>query len=432
MINDNFTLGDPNEPKPVVKEEREHHQYSPSTLQSLEACPCYQSRQTEHVRTIAGTIAHGAAETGEDDMRLGDDDAAAVAECLDFYEKRLILAKNARLQELLRPTHNGPIGEIIELKETYLPVDDCSWVQETIDFCTGKKETRTVKSTTAGYIDSAIVMHDGTYAEIFDWKFGMWAVEKAENNLQGIAYALGMMRAYPKLEQVRFWFKQPHIDGIAHRLVTRDEVPKLYLRIQIIVERAKLARASGNFDMARPMVPNCNFCANIGACTKVAEFACKVGSKFHPLEIPADITPSKVQDPKNTQLLIMLAQVMGVWAKAARSQVTDRVLRGAQPIPDGFSITQKSDREVVDAKKFKEVAMRVITPEEYESACTVGFGAVEKLISDKAPRGHKKASIETFKVALEEAGAVKRGEPYSFLRAVSVKDESENKPTTNT
>jgi hypothetical protein len=181
-------------------------------------------------------------------------------------------------------------------------------------------------------------MHDGTYAEIFDWKFGMWAVEKADNNLQGIAYALGMFHKFPKLEQVRFWFKQPHLDGIAERLVTRDEIPKLYLRIQVVVETAKRARASGSFALARPMVPNCNFCANVGVCDKVAVFACKVGSKFHPLEIPADITPSKIHDPKNTKLLIMLAQVMGVWAKAARAQVTDRVLRGAQVMPEGFKI----------------------------------------------------------------------------------------------
>jgi hypothetical protein len=419
-------------PSKVVEEKveaREHHPYSPSTLQSLEACPCYQSVQSEHVRTIAGAIAHGATESRADDLRLDDEDAAAVAECLDFYDRRLSMAKDARLQELIKPTHNGPIGEIIELKESYLPVDDSQIPETVIDFLTGEKTTRTVKALTAGYIDAAIVMHDGTYAEIFDWKFGMWAVEKADNNLQGIAYALGMFHKFPKLEQVRFWFKQPHLDGIAERLVTRAEISKLYLRIQVVVAKAKEARKSGSFALARPMVPNCNFCANVGACDKVTAFACNVGSKFHPLEIPADITPSKIHDPKNTKLLIMLAQVMGVWAKAARSQITDRVLRGAQPVPEGFKITSKADREVIDPKKFKEVSLKHMTPEEYESACSVTFGAVEKIVGDKSPRGSKAANIREFQKSLEDSGAVKKGDSYSFLKAESTKEDSEKTQT---
>lgn len=380
-----------------------------------------------HARTIIGTIAHNATEKGEDDQRLDDDDAAAVAECLDFYEERRHLAVEAS------PALPGERHNIIELKETYLPIDDIKWEEETVDFLTGDKSKRQVVATTAGYIDAAIINHDRTYAEIFDWKFGMWAVEHAENNLQGLAYALGMLRQYPTLEQVRFWFKQPHLEGSAgltSAVVRRDMVVKLYLRIQIVVERAKRARASGKFDLARPMVPNCNFCANIGACTKVAEFACRVGHKFHPMGIPADITPSIIHDPKNSQIGLELASVMATWAKAFRSQQTDRILRGAQPAPEGYSITQKSDREIVDPAKYKELALQHMTPEEYEKTLTPAFGAVEVAIRDKAPRGEKKAAIEAFKAELIAKGAVVVGQPYSFLRAVNSKDKTEEKPTT--
>src|SRR6266705_1203291 len=101
----------------MTTESRTHHPYSPSTLQSLEACPCYQSRENKHARTIIGTISHNVAETGVDDARLDDDDAAAVAECLDFYEQRLRGALSFRQQSLDR---NNPVREIIELKETNL------------------------------------------------------------------------------------------------------------------------------------------------------------------------------------------------------------------------------------------------------------------------------------------------------------------------
>src|SRR6267142_3971383 len=241
-----------------MSESRTHHPYSPSKLQYLEACPCYENRESNHERTLAGTIAHGVAESGKDDNRLGDDDAAAAAECLDFVEQRRRLMQEDALAV-----------PIIELKETYLPIDDLQFAD--------------AQSTTAGYIDHGFISHDGTYAEIFDWKFGFWPVEQADNNLQGLAYCLGTFHRFPKLEKVRFFFKQPHLQTISDVLVSRADVPALYLRIQVVVARARAARTAGNFDTARPMVPVCNFCAHIAKCPKVTEFACRVGAKFHPL-----------------------------------------------------------------------------------------------------------------------------------------------------
>jgi hypothetical protein len=428
-IPEGFTRGGHDLDPPAEVAPRSHHPYSPSTLQSLEACPCYQSRDNKHARTIIGTISHNVAETGVDDARLDDDDAAAVAECLDFYEKRRQGALEFR-NRTARLHIEDDIPEIIELKETNLPIDNCEWEETITDFKTGEKTTRKVTATTAGFIDAAIISHCRTYAEIFDWKFGMWSVEKADNNLQGIAYALGMLKMYPTLKSVLFWFKQPNTNGLSHCLIKREDIAKFYLRIQVIVERAKRARASGNFDMANPMVPNCNFCANIGACTKVTGFICKVGSKFHPLAIPADITPSMVHSPHDTKLGMMLAQVAAVWAKAYRSQVTDRTIGGRQPMPEGYFITQKSDREIIDAGKYKTLALAHLTPEEYETTLTPAFGAVEELISAKAPRGQKKHTLDAFKQKLEEEGAVKRGEPYSFLKAISSEKEKDTQQPT--
>src|SRR5688572_24995158 len=80
------TVGESPAADTTLSEERVHHPYSPSTLQSIEACPCYKSRPSQHVRTIIGTLAHKATETRRDDDRLDDDDASAVAQCLDFYD----------------------------------------------------------------------------------------------------------------------------------------------------------------------------------------------------------------------------------------------------------------------------------------------------------------------------------------------------------
>lgn len=383
-------------------EDRVHHPYSPSTLQSLEACPCYQSRSSEHVRTIIGTIAHKSTETRMDDNRLDDDDAAAAAECLDFYDNR----KQAMI------SHCGP--GITELLETYLAVDDCLFTDG----------DAVVKATTAGYVDRVVISPDKTVAELFDWKFGMWPIEQAENNLQGIAYVLGLFRAYPSLQTAKFFFKQPLLDSIQEATFTRDQIPVLYLRVQVVVANAREARrlmALNDWSKARPMVPACNFCANIGSCPAVAAFACSVGSKFFPLEIPENITPTMVHSKENTTLGLRLAQVLAVWAKSYRAVITDRVIRRDALPPDGYALTSRSEREVVDPAGYKKIARQYLTGKEYLATLDVSITKVEKKISEKAPRGQKTATVDEFKKKIEDAGVITHGQPYAFLKATANK-----------
>jgi hypothetical protein len=405
-------------------EDRVHHPYSPSTLQNLEACPCYLGRQSEkpHERTTAGTRAHKVTETLEDDHKLGDDDAVAVAECLDFYDQRRDIIEDIRMKEVVAECDRlavafdchpdecaidaeSRIPKIVEVRETYLPIDD-------LEFEDG------VKSTTAGYIDRGIIFKNR--AELFDWKFGNWPVEKAENNLQGIAYSLGCFKAYPGMEWVTFHFFQPTLGTISSATFTKSQIAELYLRVQVVVARAREARKRGDFATANPMIPVCNFCSHIGVCPKVSAFSLKVASKFHPLEIPDDITPTKLHNTLDTLLCMRLAGVVKTWAESFRTQVTNRVLARRQDMPAGYILASRADREIVDPKKFESVALRFMTKEEFESAKTINFGPVEEVISDNAPRGSKKSTLESFKNNLEESGAVKKGDQYHFLKAVPV------------
>lgn len=419
----------------MTTETRKHHSYSPSTLQSLEACPCYRGKESTHARTIAGSIAHAVTESKQDDARLDDDDAEAAAECLDFYERRRVLMEEARTAaadtlaidmagnnshpDITWQDADRETPQITELLETYLPVDDLTFSDDYQNPLTKLSIKEDVLSTTAGYVDRALISHDKTYAELFDWKFGFWPVESANNNLQGIAYALGLFKRYPTIQRIWFWFKQPHLDAVSCADFTRGNIPALYLRIQTVVARAREARHKGDFSAAQPVVPVCNFCALIGVCPKVAAFACKVGSKFFPLEIPENITPTMIQTSRDTTLGMRLASVVATWAEAFRRQTTDRVLRGDADIPAGFKVESKSKRDIVDADKFKITSLKFITESEYGALQDPpGFGKIEDLIKDKSPRGQKKTAIEDFKKALESDGAVVKSPSYSYLKAI--------------
>lgn len=399
----------------LIPTERVHHPFSASKLQSLEACPCYEGKDSKHERTIAGTRAHSVTETGQDDHRLSDDDVSAAAECMDFYESRRRLMEEERIRRRDVFWSDKPEiekdgwPEIIELKETYLTVDD-----EQFDDCV---------ATSAGYVDRALIAHDQRTAELFDWKFGMWPVENAANNLQGIDYSLGLFRLYPTLESIRFWFKQPLLNIINEATFTRAQVPDLYLRVQTVVARAREARRLGDFSLAKPFTPVCNFCANLGKCPKVLDFALNIAKKFHPVGIPEHVTPSLVLDPRQTRLAMDLASIMKVWSEAFRARITDRVIRREAECPEGFVIQSRTgNREVVDRDKYKSAALTYLTEAEYNATLEVSLGAVEELIKDKAPRGLKTAHVEQFKKVLEESGATKKGTPYSFLQAKAVKE----------
>jgi hypothetical protein len=158
-------------------------------------------------------------------------------------------------------------------------------------------------------------------------------------------------------------------------------------------------------------------------CPKVAEFACKVGSKFHPMEIPADITPSMVHDAKNSDLGLKLAGVLKVWCEAFRRQVSDRVIRGDAPLPEGQIIVSMSKREILDKEKFKSITLKYITEAEYMATLDPTFTPIEDIISERAPRGQKKTQVEAYQTELLESGAVKKGDPFSFLKAVPAKKD---------
>jgi hypothetical protein len=309
--------------------------------------------------------------------------------------------------------------DIVDLREAYLMVDERLFSEFILNE-KGEKVVRDFVGTTAGYVDRVIISADRLRAVMLDWKFGQWAVTDAEHNLQGIAYLLGLFREYPSVQTIDVYFLQPRLDRVTFHAFKREQIPALYLRVQTVVARAMAARQKTDADdwsMAEPKIPVCNFCGNLGRCEKVAKFACHVAHKFHPIEIPADITPTGLKDPKDSTLGLRLATVLKIWCDSFRKTLGDRVVRGAQPMPPGYVLQTKSVREIADKAKFCGVALRYLTQAELTAVAEYSFGDVEDLVKDKAPRGAKTHHLETFQAELLSSGAVKKGDPFSFLRA---------------
>lgn len=382
-------------------EDRLHHPFSPSTLNSREACPKYQPTQTESDASRMGTLQHNAVESDEDDARLSDRRALVVAQCKELITDRIAeFGMGART-----------------FREVYLPVDD-----EKI-----KAPDGTVwEGSTGGYLDFGIVSADETHAEVLDWKFGRNAVTHAQENLQGISYMLGLKRKFPKLRTCRVLFFQPHIDHESEHTFDITDPSALLLRVRTVVARAQEASKNpADYSMARASLGACNFCALVGLCPKVAEFAIQIGKKYAPLALPDDINTVTLEDPAQVSIGIKLAQIVKLWAESFRRNATQKAIHDEDFIPDGYVLVPSAKIKLLHPRKVGDIAKRFVPAEQSEKVDAlfdVKITHLDELVELMAPRGKKTETSEAFRKALIEEGAAEMGQSYSTLRMATDKD----------
>ncbi len=362
--------------KPSIPVERPHHPYSPSKLQYLEACPKYVSRSGASEAAELGTRQHTAVERGHVDDNMDDESAHAVAMCLDFRDTLL-----ERYPEGLR------------IQEVYLPVDD--------------------DDTSAGYLDFAVVNKEKTAVAIIDYKFGRFAVEDAENNLQGMAYLLGLVHKYPTIRKGEVFFLLPKRDEITSAVFTESQFDAMLLRIRTVVARVKDPNSK-----ARPTAGACLFCERAvkNTCPELHPFILNIARKFAPLTVPENISPTVLADAVTGAQGLQIAQVVEIWAKAYRAQRTAQASEEDGIVPEGYELTAVARREVSDIRAMREVCLRYVNQEILDAATKITLGPLEKAVSALAPRGNKAAAVSEFSDALQAAGATKLGVPYPVLK----------------
>lgn len=367
--------------------ERAHHPYSPSKLQSLEACPGFSSMDSTNEASIMGTKMHNAVETG-DVKGLTDEQIDVVDKCRGYIQSKL-----------------DEMGEgALLYMEDYLPVDD--------------------QDTSAGYLDVGIVSADGKRALVLDWKMGQNPVEPTENNLQGYAYLLGLYKKHPTILTARVEFAMPFqgfegiIDG--HDFVAA-QFPEMLLRIQTVVARAKAAKAAreAGKDYAgnNPNTTTCLFCNNKAECFALHRVVIKVGKKYDPLVVPDIINPTLINNSVDAGKALKFFAVMGALAAAYRSAATNKAMCDEVFMPEGYMITTMTRRKIVDNARFVETLKSLgFTPEEILGCAEFTLGPTENMVSERAPRGKKKAAVTELGELLSANGATEEGAPVSMLR----------------
>jgi hypothetical protein len=227
----------------------------------------------------------------------------------------------------------------------------------------------------------------------------------------------------------------PARDEVTTAVFEESVFKRLHVEISAVVARAVKAHGdlSGepDWELATPTVSGCLFCRHKGSCAALLGMAVKVGHKYDPVNVPAEIHPTLIKDPKFAGEGIKVASLMEAWAKAYRKQATERAVNDEDFIPEGYDLVKMQRREITDKQAFK-VTVQEFVPEAsfeqvWESATSISFGPVEDAINDLAPRGHKKEAVEAFSEKLENNEATKLGDPYFVLKLKTKKKPTESK-----
>ena len=340
-----------------------HHRYSPSKLKLLEQCPGYEGDDEPSEAALEGTRLHAAAETG-DLTGLDDEQKDLVAKCRDY-------------------------AAMIE--------GDCQTVHRELrlDICDGLL-----------FGTADVVAVNGHVAHVIDYKFGRVAVDPAETNLQGWAYALGAA-ALTGYDRVAVHFLMPRRDEVSSAVFTDRDFPLMAVRVRDVIEGVETWVAAGRPDADLSPTPAlCRWCARRGDCPAVAKPCVALAERSAGgLVMPTETNPALMSTDQLTAALGVEGIIIA-WAerfsKACKTEAIRR-LKAGDPVP-GYAIKRKSGaREIEDAVAASEILAEQFGFDAADIArCTrLKLGDVEKIAAEKAGRGKGAAAKERLNEALD-------------------------------
>jgi len=280
-----------------------HAEFSPSSLELLEKCPCFEQDATgERKAAKDGTRLHKAIE--DNDLSLCDyeEEEEVVTRCLNFLDKCL---------------EDAGEGSNL-LKEVKLKIEDM----------------------TEGTGDVIIVAKPKVV--LIDWKFGRTPVTDASDNIQMQGYTLGVFHEYPDVDEVEVHIVQPRMDVLSTATYKRSDVAGIRDRIQSIIKGCTDPAKKESADEKA-----CAFCGRKAICPLLAETALTVAKNIG-LPMPIEFEPGRLIDPKDRAKAQVLSYILEDWAKKVRKYNTKAAVEDGIEIP-GFSVrSRRSATSVVD------------------------------------------------------------------------------------
>lgn len=379
----------PTPPMPAQEPQPAHAEFGPSSLKMFEICPGYTGREGTNPAAEMGTRIHEALEL-DDLSKLTTDIEIGIAEsCLET------------------------LGHIIA-HHNLTNYEDHREIRLDIDLNDGLS--------TFGTCDRLLIQ--GNVGVQVDWKTGVSVIDDAEVNCQAQAYTLGSFQRFPQLQEIHFYFVIPQRGEVSYAKYTRDDIPRIQLRLSTVIRRAKEARkcwAKGEnvpVESLNPTPGVCDYCANQAKCTAVTKKVLTIAAKYegdnYPL--PEEVHGSLTHDPAAIAQMLRFVPIAEKWAAGVKERAKEMAFDDFIEIP-GFECRERAGRKTIKnaAAAWDAVKDKMTIDDFLLLVGDIPFNAIADKLYDQAPRGKKTAAKNEFECALRDAEALADSPTQRFL-----------------
>lgn len=318
--------------------------------------------------TCAGSVAleDGLPDTPTEYSEEGDCAHAVAAMCLNedrpatAYTGRHVTIAPCKTYEF-REDMAEPVQRYVDFVKS-LPGERFVEVAVPIGHITGEKDA-------TGTSDTVLITEDLEEIIVVDLKFGMGVRVVAEENPQGMLYALGAIEKFDVLgtvKRARIIVHQPRLDSVSEWDCTREALDIFAKTAAVCAKTAMIAlEFKANWvgksnDYLAPSEDACRFCKAKATCPGLSKFVTEtVGADFETISA-GEITHNMpaipaVHDAADLAKKMAAANLIEDWLKAVRAEVERRLL-AAEEVP-GYKLVQgrQGNRVWSDEKAAEEM-----------------------------------------------------------------------------
>jgi hypothetical protein len=368
--------------------DRGHAEFSPSSLKYVQGCAAYHGKDGSSPAAEMGTRIHEA-------LEVRDPSALHNEEELDLYNR------------------------CADMEDEYLAEMFVDGISE--DHYEVQVDVELDGTSTFGTCDRLTIDEDGSFAVLADYKTGISTIDKPHENMQAIAYTIGVFQRFPKLQKLTFAFYVPqrHSSPLEGDF-QRSELSDLIEMLSNVIKEGERVRPMWGGGQCPPSgecnpTQNCRFCRFEDRCPALGGMVLDVASNLKRKDF-TNIDIEAVDDPASIEELWNISKIVEAWAKRLRARAMDMAHEGAE-FPSLRLSSMGSPSKVVDNHKFIEIAtnMGVDTDELLESA-TFAVTKTAKIVGSTADKGEKGQKSAEFLDACKDAGALEKQKERFTLR----------------
>lgn len=343
-----------------------HARYSPSRLEALEACPCFEYMKTptkdgEETPAERGTRLHKLVETGDKQYVRDPDD-------MELYQKVVTLLDGMKM--------SGGTDGLEELTEIQVHLDELTY----------------------GTVDKVLMWKAQKKAKVIDWKFiRAQNVSLPKDNLQLQCYVGGVFEMFPEIEEIEAYVAAPQINWLPDtHIYTRADLPAIRDRVE------KVTMVCADPFKKPTQCDLCNNCANASRCPALGNTAVVVASNIG-LPMPSTFAPESLAIPEDRAKAYIIAKALANWGDQVTKNVNEWVRQG-NTLPGHSTVTRKGNMKVTDVEASVVALRKLLSDSDILKAMSLSITKITDVVAEKEGKKTARETVENLLVGLTERG----------------------------